>query len=377
MANFFGYYIHQSVWSSLLGRIVLTMKRNVFYILLIYNILCSTVWADEFQAPFRPCWEITSGAGIKIASDNVSDFTGLNISNKNKHLIIYTSEGEFKSLDHRSGQIVWESDFGGEIDTAPFIQNDRMFIISVVRNTSESEKENFDKTETKVLRAVNLLTGITEWEKPFQLRKSFVVSSDSQYINFVTDTSESASYAIFDGSERSFTSGAKANKSRELRKLFEKFPLKAFVESNGNFIWADARGNIFNFDKARSKVEWKMRIGGSVTNLISNKGRLLVTSLDNFLYFIDLTNGNVLWKKRFAGRITEIPKLKGETAVIYLLGEPTLSFISLADGKIFNQISLKEKDFVTGTPILIENLVIFPTNAGLSVYASGNCPVSD
>lgn len=407
MANFLGYYIHQSNRSSLLALFLdeMNIYKSLLLTILIITLAClKTPARNDFSTPFQTCWEITLEKEFYIASDNVSVKSSIesngNLLTRNRNfLIVYNNSGEITAIDSEDGEKLWESYLGGTISRKPILSEEDLFVITEIGKDSATQVES-NITQKRILRSVSALTGITKWEKEIEIGNEFIYFPDKNLITFLTDELQEISYDTVNGDlvakqnfkiadtslpskfpihtlkdrVEFFAEILPSSKNRKyLEGLWNNPGLTALSAGKSVVFWADKRGRITAFDSVTGRNAWEMRFGGAITTLNVLDQGLLVASLDNFLYLLDRKNGKVLWKRRFSGRITDSPGIVGESALVNVYGESSVFFINLKDGKIFNRIDLRD-DLVTGEPFPVDNLIIVPSSRKLTAFASGKCP---
>lgn len=344
---------------------------------------------SNFHTPFQKCWETATFYSDFTASDNENN------------IFLPLSLGKLKAIN-RDNLDIWNIELGGEIISKPIYQNERLFILSKI-----VEKENSAEAEYFV-SAVNTNSGVIEWKKEFKSigdpffllyqgnplvvtrRHSIsqqnifsdfkifgafngnilsdikpragvkrLLFSDGERILFVTSDDK---LLVFSLSDEKLTSLKIPAKDIQRGLIYEKAVLLA-----------DAKGNLFAVDLSGSKKVRKVKFGAKITGLVFFQDKILVSSLDNFLYSISPDGNKVLWKKRMSGRVTVKPAFNRGAVVAFSQGDNFIQFINPEDGKTFNQISVAEDEEVTGNLVFINDMAVAQTNKGLRAYGSDHC----
>jgi outer membrane protein assembly factor BamB len=156
-----------------------------------------------------------------------------------------------------------------------------------------------------------------------------------------------------------------------------KAEVKAVLFNEGWLIWGDKKGGVYAIDPQEERILWQLRYGAEISNLVLTPMGILVTSFDNFIYLVSRERGKLLWKKRLAARITDLPLIINNFGIVVTSSEVTVNIIDLANGKSINQIFLGSENYLNSHPIVLNNLIAFPTNKGLITVVtsagSGNC----
>jgi hypothetical protein len=161
--------------------------------------------------------------------------------------------------------------------------------------------------------------------------------------------------------------------SLEKEMQVEEIPEIIFISESEKIIWSDKKGGVRLVDTATKKIIWKKRFGGAVSSISNAQSGILLSSFDNFVYYINKNNGKVIWRKRLAGRIAARPFAKENFVVVFAYGDVNGLVLSLIDGKVIDLSSLSDANPVIGNPILVNDLIIFPTLKGLFAYSFNGC----
>jgi outer membrane protein assembly factor BamB len=144
------------------------------------------------------------------------------------------------------------------------------------------------------------------------------------------------------------------------------------MTTEDKLFWGEKKGFVNSFDTNSNSLTWSVRHGGEISSLSLVSNGVLVTSLDNFVYFISLNKGKNVWRRRLAGRITVKPLIVGNFAVIVTAVSKNAVVIDLRNGKVVNQISLTDIGFILSKPLVLQNSLVFLTNKGIFSFVTTN-----
>jgi outer membrane protein assembly factor BamB len=122
----------------------------------------------------------------------------------------------------------------------------------------------------------------------------------------------------------------------------------AFI-SESQLVWGDERGNVTSYDLARKKWGWKLKQGARVTDMLASTQRLVVTSLDNFVYMLDPATGFVRWKKRLEGQPNKISALDDAQIAVSEASGSTITILATSNGRT---IEVVDRDPESGFAIV-------------------------
>lgn len=343
----------------------------------------------DFLLPFKLClsYEFDSAEVINqiTASDNQEDL-----------LIAYKS-GKLVFLSSNSFEVLWSFDLGLKIYSNLVSDKENVFVVVV-------EGENY------LLKRINKNTGLPEQQTIISSNKKLTDNAsnnklDGFLLKVVGDKivgfSKNGYIFCFDIQER------KVIWTKDLEKNISSLPFfasnKFYIATNnktitkisiangdiigrninttsiaselaalldGSVIYGDTNGNIFILDKLGKDLKWKLRFGAEITNIIETPFGLLVTSLDNFTYLIQVRNGKRLWKKRIGERISQKPLILDNYVIITNSARAEAAIIDLKTGKTVNRVNLPFENFFTGDTIFSNNQLIFSSLEGIFSYTT-------
>ncbi len=306
------------------------------------------------------CWSypLTESPGVAMASDGSNVFVSLS-----------GAKIEALSLD---GRKIWASELGGEIASNLLPLEVGVFVVTATGAADGG------KSGGGVLRALSTETGITTWtlklpgaERHFLsgfngsvivVSKSGVIQSVDAKTGLVKWKREIAegfvASPVFNGGKvlvaasgkQIFGISSATGEIDSLRKL--PFSVTALGETAaGELLGGDERGNVTSFANGHDKVSWKFKTGGEISGVYGVGDGLLVTSHDNFVYFMTGRNGDVVWKKRLAGRVSHIASVFNKYAVITSFEEHLVLLMELSSGKVAGQIVFGPDEYLVADPV--------------------------
>ena len=332
-------------------------------------------------SPLYQCWDLNLEGISKaeIASDNVSQ------------IFASYQEGVVAAFNLNDGNQNWKSELGGNILSINY-RDGILYVVSL--------------NETKdilILRSLSAETGIAKWQTTLPVdnlqeldSNRFSFLQTGEFLLIITATGDLYKFSKEDGKElEKISFGEKITTRAELTnqtvlvgtnkknlivyslasKEIKKIPLRetptvVYIES-ARVITGDKLGMLTSLKSITNKKEWQTRLGAEVSDITLTEEGLAVSSNDNFIYLISSKNGGKIWKKRFAGRTaTDIGSKSDEQMVTVNLNSNVSVLLDVRSGKIINQITLSGSDFFVSKPLIVNNSIVFKTNAGLTLYSS-------
>lgn len=341
-----------------------------------------SVPAGDWNAPFQKCWE--------FETDRLSVFPPL--TDKRQTIFQTLDDGTLTAIDALHGKTVWRSQFGGEIVSNAFFEDNKLYLVSKIIDD--------EKDSEFVLRTVSAATGLTLWQKNFPFKeagKLFV----STFNNSIIITSDTGQILLIDK-----TNGAEVwrrdlpTEITSVPFLFENKIFTGTVEnkiltfsvSNGEIVFkldsphaptgnifvsaetlvvGDRAGSVLAFRLADRKLLWKARTGAQIVDITEVSENFLVSSNDGFVYLLSNKNGDRIWKRRLAGRPIGKPPVSNNYALLQTIDGVAATILDLGNGKTVNQIFLGENVFSAGGAVLVYNRIVIPTNKGLLAFSPG------
>jgi outer membrane protein assembly factor BamB len=133
------------------------------------------------------------------------------------------------------------------------------------------------------------------------------------------------------------------------------------------------KGVLVSRGKTYGKQNWKIRLGAKISDITPAGRGILVSSLDNFIYFISKDNGKILWKRRFADRLLFKPVIVKDLILISPYSSTDVTFLDTNTGKIVNRVFLPEGNYITGNSIYINEYLYIQMLREVSAFSMEGC----
>ena len=328
------------------------------------------------------CWSYPTGdeSGEILASDGSRVFVGF-----------AGAKIEALSFD---GKKMWSSELGGDISSNFLASNGGLFLVTSTVSTDPA------KGTGSVLRSLSKETGITNWNLKledsekyflFEFEGAMLIVSKSGAIQSIEAATGNVKWRrkIAEGfTAEPATTGGKLFVAADGKQIFTISMATGEIESlhkvpfgvtalagapTGELIVGDERGNLSSLPIASDKPNWKFKSGGEISGILTVGDHLLITSHDNFFYFLGGRNGGLAWKRRLSGRASQIA-IVGETYVLVTsFEEHSAVFTSVSNGKIAGQIAFGDDEKLVYAPITSNGIIILLTNEAAYAYSSTGC----
>ena len=330
---------------------------------------------------FKQCWQFATADSTAFAPTVYAE-----------NALIALAGGELVNLDAASGSVLWKANLGGEIVSSPFANQNTVFVLTQDGSLDGISPEN----KTTTIRALSLETGITIWKADFADTAETVSALDSSFLVLGTNSRKNGtSLVALDAKsgdpvwKKNFPAAfssplainnfavylAAAGKSLYSLKLSDGNLLKEFklsrgvhhkiAAAKGNVYFGDENGNVTALRAADLRVLWALKTGGAIQDIIPIEDGIMISSLDNFVYFHKLSNGDRRWRKRLNGRPLGATKLNENTVLLLTNGENAAFILDLKKGKISGQIPLGDGNYPIAPAAFAEQTLVLPTFKGV------------
>lgn len=332
--------------------------------------------AGEFDV--AKCWTFPIGdePGRAIATDGTLVYLG-------------TGGAKVAALS-LTGKQLWSTELGGEISSNILTSDNGLELVTTTATG----------TGGSLLRSLSKETGITIWAvKLPDAERHFLGSNDGSIIA-VSGSGTVQAIDAKDGAVRwkrdiakgftgepAFANGhvyvASAGKqifgislvSGEIDSMHKTaFGVTALGQStDGDVIVGDERGNVISLHNGNDKPNWKFKSGGEISSIRGLDGHLLVTSHDNFVYYLSNERGNVVWKKRRSARVLQLGTVLDQYAVISSFEEHGAVLADLEKGKVAGRIVFADDESLAAGPATSGGGIFVLTNAAAYGYSISGC----
>lgn len=330
---------------------------------------------------FTKCWEYSSVPDLSAqpATDN-------------SRVYFLNTEDKLEAADLRSATKVWSTELGGDVISNLLVRDDALFV------TTSSNGDSNEGVKTATLRSLSKQTGVTNWSyaMPMSGRVTLGIVGNTVILvesnGTITARDAATGSAVWQKRLNVAVSGdphfrpdaitlATADKGvisvaadGGTRTLFktQRQPTSIMFESDGRYLIGDDRGNLV-FTSGSKRPLWKFKHGARISYLLAYESEFLVASLDNFFYKLS-RGGNVEWKTRLTGRIARPPIVSGDTAVVSIVGDESVYFIDLHNGKISNRVPTGDDDVAAAITNVGDSSLVLSASRGLALYSREQCP---
>ena len=385
--------------SSVSYRFVFFIK--ILFSVLFYFYLVPACCGQENFSPRKPIiichsFETPDLEAVGVASDNINGYLPF-------------TKGNFGSLNLKTGEIFWHAELGGRFVSKPILEKTStrdLYVATAI--LAEGKSNSVYNTGTSpsfliYLRSLNSSTGLTNWVTPLEnaqlpdqeiflyeyLDRVLVVGksgfaaayakiSGKLLWNFFLESNLSAPPIFFNNKiilplENKFLGILTNSGTAYFQHDISVKPASVFLIEDEILVWGDASGSVYALKLETKKSIWKFKNGAKISFINQAPGGLLLTSLDNFVYFVTTKKGKLLWKKRLSGRITIEPLIANDFVVVSSIGDSKVSVLDLSNGKIINLVDLGAENFQTVSPVLAGNILIVFTIKGIYTFSADRC----
>lgn len=362
------------------------MKVQIIHLLCVFSLVVGSVFtpvnADGealLSQPLTVRWRYESNVTLNLTP-----------AFDNERVYLPLAGGTIVALKARDGQLFWRSDMGGELSASPVADETSIYV------ASETTKPDGDTRGSSggALRALGREGGVTQWMTPLVKplrgaltvsgRKLFAGGSDGRAYAFDKHTGGvlwSIPFSspfngqpvlsdgrVYFGSEDGTLIALDEATGRVLWRYRTKGALHGPVAvANETVFFGSGDGYVYALSTDRGRLKWQKRTGGGVEAVTVAGEALLVASLDNFAYSLNM-KGTMLWKKQLPGRISAQPLTVQETALFTPLSSSAAVVLNLKDGKQLNSLPTGEELTSSASPVIVGDAVIVTTEHGLLAF---------
>jgi len=362
------------------------LPKISIFIIILASLMTTTVFGQtkpSGEVDVTKFWTYSLGeeTGVALASDGNRVFLGLG-----------NSRVEELSID---GKKMWSTELGGDISSNILALAGGLFIVTSVSSDA-------GRSAGGVLRSLSKETGITNWtlklpdaEKHFLggFNGSLVIVSKSGVIQSIDTqngkvkwrreiTEGFAAEPAFEGgkvivatiAKQIFVVSLASGEIDSMRKVPYGITAIGKIPS-ADIVAGDDRGNLSSLVSGSEKPYWSFKSGGEISSVFTVGEHLVVTSHDNFVYFLLGRNGGLVWKKRLTGRVAQISTYADHFALITSIDDHGSILVDLSNGKVAGQIALSEDENLVEPPVVSNGLIFVLTNKAAYGFCLNGCPV--
>jgi len=297
--------------------------------------------------------------------------------------------GVLIALKAKDGELFWRSEIGGELSASPAADENNIYVASEILDAGGQSKAS------GATRALGREGGVTQWLTPLvkPLRgaitlsggKLFAGGSDGRVYAFDKRTGGvywsipfSTPFSgepvaeggrVYFGGEDGTLLALEESTGKLLWRYRTKGPIRGpAAVANGTVFFGSNDGYVYAVKAENGNLEWRKRTGAGVEAVVLSGESLLVASLDNFAYLLNL-KGKMLWKRLLPGRISAQPLAVQEAALFTPLSSSTAIVLALRDGKQVNTLPTGGEMTSSAAPIVVGDAVLVTTEHGLVAFA--------
>lgn len=342
---------------------------------------CVTSTQLSLSRPLRVKWkyETLSTVNLTPAADRENVYLPL-------------EGGDIVSLRVVDGDLNWRTEAGGDISAAPAADDRGVYVAS----ETDTAAGTFTPRATGALRALGRNSGVTLWMRTLQSPlRGTLVSNDRLIFGGASDgrvyavQKDSGSIAWVMNYNAPFVSHPVLSEGR-LYIGSEDGTLFSLDQSTGRIIWryrtrgalrgpvaladqmifvGSADSYVYALGARDGRLRWRVRTGASIQSVRPTPKGLVVTSLDNFVYFLSINRGARVWKRQLAGRVAAQPLAIEDGALFAPLAGDECVILDLRDGRKVNSLLVGEANNTGASPIVIGSLLLLTTRQGLFAFS--------
>ncbi len=305
-----------------------------------------------------------------------------------------TLNGTIMALEATTLEVAWRAELGGEFASDVLVLE---IGIAVVTNSALTDAN----PQSSTLRLISKETGITGWSLKLPSAERFYLGKINGSIATIgregsitladratgqirwqtgsfgklsTKPAFSEESVVFGTSDKVLFVISAKDGSIVSRQSAEMTPTSVTFSKDAGFTAGDERGNVSLFGSSNTKTVWRFKSGAAVTSVTATDEGILVSSLDNFVYFISDYNGDVIWKRRLSGRVIDGGLIVGGYLVVLIYGENSTYVVDVKTGKVGDAMPASDRDFVSRVPVFVrDKRFAIATTDSVEVYALGGC----
>jgi outer membrane protein assembly factor BamB len=271
-----------------------------------------------------------------------------------------TVAGRLRALDTRTGQLLWSSDLGGEVDSNLLGIDGAIFVVTTSRQAGA-------ETPVTYIRSISRDTGITRWKADLPAGHDHFLGSAGDRLVAVSregnalgidpesgvvawrhhSGAQVAARPVIDGAHIVMPTKNSLTVLSGSGRIVSDIPVRSAAtaialatDADGEqniLLTADDRGYIRASDLLSGKALWKFKLGAAPSFLMPTTEGVIAASADNFLYRMGTNDGDVVWKRRLPGRFSGEPRAVGSNVAVAVIGYESAFLIEGKTGRLLNK----------------------------------------
>jgi outer membrane protein assembly factor BamB len=311
------------------------------------------------------------------------------------NIYLGTVNGTLSSYETKTLGIIWRLELGGEFASEILLIGNGIVVV-----TNSAAGANGPQ-ESSTLRLIGKDSGVTAWSSKLPYSEKYyigrlngglaAVNREGAVVHLDAASGEvkwktgslgtvsakpafSVGRVVLGTAEKQVVS-ISARDGELLNKLPLDFaPTSISFSSKGGTLVGDERGHVMLLGDHDNKTVWKFKSGAGVSSVFNAEEGVLLTSLDNFVYFISDYNGDVIWKRRLPGRLVDGGLAFDGYFVVLMYGENSAYVLDMKNGKVTDVLPPTDKDLINRVPVLVrDKTFVLTTTGSVATYAVGGC----
>ena len=137
-------------------------------------------------------------------------------------------------------------------------------------------------------------------------------------------------------------------------------------------IIGDDHGRVTASTVAGDDPVWTFKTGGAVSTVLGVDDGVIVISRDNFVYSLNAKNGGLRWKRRLQGRVTYYA-IYGSYLLVTSVDQHGASMIDTGSGRVIAKVVVGSDEDLLTAPVVVPDGFVLATEAGISGYSVSGC----
>lgn len=311
-------------------------------------------------------------------------------------LYLATTTGNILALGWSDLAIEWRAELGGDVVSSIIANGSNIFAVN-----EPGEEGSADRKRISTVRSIRKASGVVDWSAtlsfpgPVHLIRSNGVLFAAGNGGAVAAIDEktgivlrqvTAGYPIIAASASASNGLVVATKGKSIKLInaasdevasliTSDFPPTAvLVKRQGGLIVGDERGYVSEFNGNDPSPSWRFRSGGQISGLFEADDGVLITSFDNFVYYVSDYNGDVIWKRRLSGRLNGPGLLFNGYFLIADPAESTVVVLDRRNGRVFDIVVLGDgAGFASGIAAAGPDRFAVLSRKGIRLFGVGGC----
>lgn len=362
-----------------------------------------TSLALDLSQPLKLVWSYQSDDVSALAS--VAD---------EQALYVPLVGGKLLALRARDGERLWRTEIGGELTASPASDERAVYCASFApSNPPAKAAEAAAVTSTAaslssatLLRALSNRSGLTLWSQTlaepanflFATNRVLIAVSASGLISIydktvgtlllshkmnavnISDALVTNQELLIAADDSVYSLAFNSNRAPQLLWQIPNAKLSHLAASGNGGVGGggggDARiyvaaadGRVLMYDRQLRNQAWQFRVDAEIQSLSITGNRLIVASLNNYIYGYSVSRGSRLWKRRLAGRAATVHPVANSESILFapLAGEFCV-VLDVASGRVQNLLPVGADNNSAAGAAINSNTLFLITRDGIKAF---------